>query len=56
MIRMNEGKELLIDVIKSYEEKLSDYEDIKVIINDIDVADTLQKLNDDLSIHTNRIC
>ena len=44
---MNEGKELLIDIISSYQGKLSLIEDKKIFINGVDIIDVYNKLVDD---------
>ena len=44
---MNEGKELLIDIISSYEDTLSKFEDVDIIISDINLIEAYNKLNDD---------
>ena len=44
---MNKGKELLIDIILSYKDKLSLMEDNSVIVSDINIIELLEKIKND---------
>ena len=44
---MNKGKELLIDIILSYQDKLSTMDDSSILISDVDIIDLYKKIKSD---------